>query len=515
MLILSEIINKDNKDCLLIYDHIMNCFKKCEKSKSTSINLVLVFFHDIMKILTSFYLKRNELDGPLPPSKSIIHHRLQRMPYIDYLDVQMGIEIGYKDFSYFPHKDIQTLLSEIFENYRGLFKKFGFSPDCIIGVRGISDLKDGQLLKTDDNKCLIRSLRSRKLHIVDFVNQMDILSNYIDNINLELEAIERSEEIYKIIENHIYSLTYDKQEDISLRCDLIILGTMLSIENRILASLAKEEGIEVVTLSHGEGDQLLTNEPKIGYGEKSLTDYFIGYGIGGIDSTKEKLYSNSLNENLNYICSNSDAILSIYSDKKIKPIQSLRKSKWMYVTDSLQYHNRMGPFCNIQDNIYLHWQAILIDAFPNLIYKRHPKGYVLYRQMSTLDLLKQINLNRINNIQILEEDFKQVYNNCDGYLFDMVASSFMLACATDKPIIYFNIGKRNLSSEAENLIKLRCIWIDIDPMEDIDLIGSLRPLKDKKCIDEITLRFSLEDHRSKNLRIDLIHSTINKILSKN
>ena len=135
--------------------------------------------------------------------------------------------------------------------------------------------------------------------------------------------------------------------------------------------------------------------------------------------------------------------------------------------------------------------------------------------MSTLDLLKQINLNRINNIQILEEDFKQVYNNCDGYLFDMVASSFMLACATDKPIIYFNIGKRNLSSEAENLIKLRCIWIDIDPMEDIDLIGSLRPLKDKKCIDEITLRFSLEYHRSKNLRIDLIHSTINKILSKN
>jgi hypothetical protein len=97
----------------------------------------------------------------------------------------------------------------------------------------------------------------------------------------------------------------------------------------------------------------------------------------------------------------------------------------------------------------------------------------------------------------------------------MVASSFMLACATDKPIIYFNIGKRNLSSEAENLIKLRCIWIDIDPMEDIDLIGSLRPLKDKKCIDEITLRFSLEYHRSKNLRIDLIHSTINKILSKN
>ena len=511
MLILSEIINKDNKDCLLIYDHIMNCYNECEKSKSTSINLVLVFFHDIMKILTSFFLKKNELDGPLPPKKAIIDHRLYKVPYIDYLDIQTGIDIDSKDFTFIKSKDKIRI---IFDKVLSFVRKLIFSPNYIIGFRGVKGLENGELLKIGKNRYLMKSIDPQKIHIEDFDKQIEQLFNCIHRICLQLESSEYFDKIFDVVRTHICACIDDNKKNTRLHCDLLIASTMLSIRNRILASHATEEGIEVITLSHGEGDQLLTDEPKIGYGEKSLTDYFIGYGIGGIDSTKDKLYSNSLNENLNYICSNSDAILSIYSGEKIKPIQSLRKSKWMYVTNSLQYHNRGGPFCNIQDNIYLHWQAILIDAFPNLIYKRHPKGYVLYRQMSTLNLLKQINLNRINNIQILEEDFKQVYNNCDGYLFDVVASSFMLACATDKPIIYFNIGKRNLSSEAENLIKLRCIWIDIDPMEDIDLIGSLRPLKDKKCIDEITLRFSLEDHRSKNLRIDSIHSTINKILSK-
>ena len=36
------------------------------------------------------------------------------------------------------------------------------------------------------------------------------------------------------------------------------------------------------------------------------------------------------------------------------------------------------------------------------------------------------------------------------------------AIATSKPIIYFNIGLRNLTLNCENYLRSRCIWIDVD-----------------------------------------------------
>ena len=68
-----------------------------------------------------------------------------------------------------------------------------------------------------------------------------------------------------------------------------------------------------------------------------------------------------------------------------------------------------------------------------------------------------------NNVKIISDNFSYSYNQCDGYIFDHISTAFMIASATNKPIIYFNIGKRNLSIEAERIVKKRCFWIDIDP----------------------------------------------------
>ena len=58
-------------------------------------------------------------------------------------------------------------------------------------------------------------------------------------------------------------------------------------------------------------------------------------------------------------------------------------------------------------------------------------------------------------------------NKYDFYILDYVSTASALCVATDKPIIYFNLGQRNLFNEAEELLKKRAFWVDVDFDKDL------------------------------------------------
>ena len=117
------------------------------------------------------------------------------------------------------------------------------------------------------------------------------------------------------------------------------------------------------------------------------------------------------------------------------------------------------------------------------------------------------------DIKIISEDFSQVFNKCDAYLFDHISTAFMIACATKKPIVYFDIGKRNLIPHAKELIKKRCIYINIDPSNPENIIDKIKEANIEGKINLLTKAYSLDEELGDEKRdarlIRLVESLIN------
>ena len=92
---------------------------------------------------------------------------------------------------------------------------------------------------------------------------------------------------------------------------------------------------------------------------------------------------------------------------------------------------RLGPYLSIKDEDYTNWQKHLFKSIKNLEYKAHPKQKI------------EIGL---SNIKIVFEPLEACLSRYDCFITDNVlATAFTNIAATNKPIIYFNIGFGNLT----------------------------------------------------------------------
>ena len=53
----------DNSDCLKAYNILIDAGKECSKLVDDQNNLVRIFFHDLMRISSSYILKKNLMNG--------------------------------------------------------------------------------------------------------------------------------------------------------------------------------------------------------------------------------------------------------------------------------------------------------------------------------------------------------------------------------------------------------------------------------------------------------------------
>ena len=101
-----HIQNKQNidRDSLVIYNLLMRAFQKCENYSVGYKNLIGIFFHDLLRILTSLVYKIHETkNGLIIPE--LKNKKVTNFPYIDYNDIDSSEN----------HKDIDT--TTVYKNY--------------------------------------------------------------------------------------------------------------------------------------------------------------------------------------------------------------------------------------------------------------------------------------------------------------------------------------------------------------------------------------------------------------
>ena len=59
---------------------------------------------------------------------------------------------------------------------------------------------------------------------------------------------------------------------------------------------------------------------------------------------------------------------------------------------------------------------------------------------------------------------EKMMHKADVFVFDWVSTAFTLATATNKPIVYFDLGMRNITENAQRSIRERCIVISVNDL---------------------------------------------------
>ena len=112
---------------------------------------------------------------------------------------------------------------------------------------------------------------------------------------------------------------------------------------------------------------------------------------------------------------------------------------------------RYGPFRDMPDGMYLQWQEMLFREFPDAVWKGYPNDFSNRKAVP------------VGAKHVTRVPFQDCLHEADVFIFDYLSTAFCLAAATDKPIIYFDVGLRNPSKTAWKGILNRCIYIPVDP----------------------------------------------------
>ena len=136
----------------------------------------------------------------------------------------------------------------------------------------------------------------------------------------------------------------------------------------------------------------------------------------------------------------------------------------------------------------------VLAAFPDAVLKLHPKSIV-----DPGDLGLQHGLVRGGNLQ----DCMDVP---DVFVFDCVSTAFTIAAATEKPIIYFDIGLRNFSPRGRQAVQDRCIWIEADPgaTSAKELLERVVAQQDVEKHNSFSGCFSLAGADENSRRVDVV-----------
>jgi len=248
---------------------------------------------------------------------------------------------------------------------------------------------------------------------------------------------------------------------------------------------ARASGIPVVSAYHGESSGTY-DEPAHGFGENAYSTSIVGYGDEGMNTWKSSKYSvNLFGNNVDYFPSSGNYVRNVFDQKPVAKIAT-RETNVLYLPTSLLGDGTFGPFRQLQDVGYAAWQLDLIHAMTeiplwNVLYKQHPKT-------ST-----EITLN-IDGVEHVRGALEDALERSDIVVIDYFSTAACLAAATTKPIIYLDLGIRNLTDESFKSFGNRTIRVRSSPEQaNQHLASAIEIMNTQGDIDhhEFTRRFSL------------------------
>lgn len=441
---INDYINNQNRHTNILYSDLKNEYNNSLKIYKNEVNILGIYFFDILKILTLFYLKNDEILTNTYIKNDLITKKLIRFPYLGYKDILEGIDIKNKKFG----KQISTsrnIFKSILNKYSYIKKKFISSSVKRISL--ISPrLENNLLLSNIDNFHFISI--PEKINIPFLNDQINTLKKSLKYlINKNLNRYNYSETLIPLIEEHIKANCHEGYNNFSIDGDYFVYNSGVELQNRFISSFAKFKNIPNFQIAHGESFGVYNEPVWSKYGDSFNADIILGYGK--IFKNKKNLQSHNIKQDIDYFSSNAPGVLKHYnkSTNKIKDFKDLNIYYFPTTLSGLSY--RYGPFRDTSDFIYLKWQLKLIELFgENLKFKMHPKE-------------KYDFLYTVNQSQLINSTFDNIMSSIDIFVFDYIGTAFNIACSSNKPIIYFDLGIRSINNEALKKIKERVIYFNI------------------------------------------------------
>ena len=94
---LSRYIAEDNNDALRIYNELVSCYQKTSSDYAEEVNLLGIYFVELLKFLTQTHFKKKEISKGIQPKDSFVIRRLESWPYLGYDDLMASTPIPKKN----------------------------------------------------------------------------------------------------------------------------------------------------------------------------------------------------------------------------------------------------------------------------------------------------------------------------------------------------------------------------------------------------------------------------------
>ena len=442
---ISKVVKEERKIC-------EDIFLQLDSKRDLSINefgefnnLLNIFFYDILKLFTHILLKDYENRNKLN-LKEFDHLTQHKWPYVSHNEIkQKKIVIQNKIFGKTFESKYKIILKNLYINFLNL-KNLPIKRKTIF-LKGVGitkkDLKEFSNLKI---KTLF--LQNNKIYLENYDLQLQKVSSYLNEIIEGNEILCSLRNLDAIIVSHIDSFISRKKikSKRNLAGDIVICSSGIELDTRFIRDQFKKNNGKVVNVIHG-GSSGVLDEPLWGdVGDNYLADYVIGYG----NCYRENFEISKFQKNKNYIYKYRNPLFEkIYNQSKKAQQSNELESNYYFPTTLRGGNFRHGPYQDIPDSIYLAWQDELYKLFGgNLITKMHPK-----EKFSFLYNNKQC--------KKVTGKFEDIMNDANLLVFDYFSTIFVEACATQKSVVFFDLGIRNINKLSLEKIKKRVIYFDI------------------------------------------------------
>ena len=473
-------IEQDNAASLHIYRRLKEAVHECEPLAAPHLNVVAIFFPDLMRILTGYDLRVRELSGPYRPQAEAEFRPVKSLPYIGFSDVASGIDPDSKKYG--------LVAAEVPKKYR-LVSAASRALRPVPGASGaIAIAKPSALDLRRLMSAMLKGLMRltfpspTPLAIPGLDDQLRCLGLRVEEISDDLGWSDSPAPITDVICRHIRALAVEGEPQ-RVNYQALVCGSLALGFNRLIAARTMAVGAPVVTISHGAGEGM-HDEPIFGYGERSFATAMLGFGPAGMELSKSPAYARSLHQPPEYFESDAPDVLASYLGPEVDPLDSMEGKAVFYVPTSFSGNIRYGPFRDMPDRMYLRWQEALFREFPDATWKGYPEA--AYDRYSTVRQLIPGSVKRISRVYL-----KDCLRQADVLIFDYVSTAFCEAAATSKPIIFLDIGLRNHSRAAQRAISDRCIYLRVDPENPGPLKEQILSLGQKSCVNTFSPQFSL------------------------
>ncbi len=479
----TDYIAEDTQVTRLIYDTLLAAYRESSRDRSPAENTFGLFFCEVLKLLTGTVLRARELDHELV-SQEMKRRTLTRWPYIGYGDLLHGVSTENKTYG-----RTQGMRARPRAVHRGV--------EWLSTLSGLSKRKTVGLMNTGNNRALARACLSRgySIRFLDarpIAHRMPHLDIDLDNIMAAIDSVHAqitlplAPDVYKtILRRHVESIVESGMPR-HPGVDVLVRGSGSEFMNRVLSHVAALHNIPIIDIVHGEGFGIL-DEHTFGIGEQYLADAVVGYGALYGQQSQQYSLTRYTDDMPQYLSTKSDTQAG--TGQHVESLDLASQKNVFYFPTSLSGDRyRYGPYRDMPDALYLQWQQHLTTLFDPLFIKAHPKE----RFHEAL---------RDTHAQYITEDLRTMIDRVEVFIFDYVSSAFFLAAATNKPIIFLDLGLRNIAPHARKLMQERTHYIDVAAFGHLDrstLLHALADIQEKKhalthaCITDSTASGRLE-----------------------